>query len=63
MRPAICRRCAEIGFVFEQFHLFPQMTVPDNIAAVSIVFAGQRITGTKLKRVRGLEDRVAADPV
>jgi len=58
----LCRQRADIGMVFQNFNLFPHMTVMDNITDAPIRVKGQpreavyRRAGDLLKRV-GLDDK------
>ncbi|MHA6728813.1 amino acid ABC transporter ATP-binding protein [Devosia sp. A369] len=46
---AICKRRAEIGMVFQQFNLFPHMTVLENLIEAPINVRGERPAQAKAK--------------
>ncbi|WP_423924283.1 amino acid ABC transporter ATP-binding protein [Frigoribacterium sp. 2-23] len=53
----IARRRSEIGMVFQQFNLFPHMTVLENLVEAPIRVRGEK-TGPARQRARELLDRV-----
>ena len=58
-------RCTTAGFVFQQFHLLPRMTVMEN-TALPLVYSGQRrqkqIHAEQMVRDVGLEHRIEHSP-
>jgi polar amino acid transport system ATP-binding protein len=60
---AILRQRSQIGFVFQNFNLFPNLTVLDNVTAAPIATGRQRRSAAE-QRARELLDRVGlADKV
>ncbi|MES2436222.1 MAG: amino acid ABC transporter ATP-binding protein [Pseudomonadota bacterium] len=48
---AICKRRAEIGMVFQQFNLFPHMTVLENIIEAPVRVRGEPVAQAKARAV------------
>ena len=50
-------RPANIGFVFQRYHLMPELTVLENVLLPTMA-AGRRGNGSRMKRATGLLERV-----